>query len=272
MRLKIAHETTYRFDPPMHGVVQSHRLTPSVYEGQSTINWSVNVEGAERGAGFRDGAGDWVDTITVMGPVSELLVQVAGEVETVDLGGVLRGHREKMVPTAYLRATHATKADRQITEFAADSVEGIPASDALSRAHALCKAVAGAIAYTPGQTGSGTRAAEALALGHGVCQDHAHTIIASALTLDMPARYVTGYLFSSEAVGMHEASHAWAEVFVPDLGWVGLDASNGVSPDERYVRIGSGADAEEAAPIRGMAQGTGIESLDAHVRVDQVAQ
>ncbi|MEO0701832.1 MAG: transglutaminase family protein [Pseudomonadota bacterium] len=272
MRLKIAHETTYGFAPPMRGVVQSHRLTPSVFEGQSVINWSVAIDDAERGASFRDGAGDWIDTFTVMGPVENLVVLVTGEVETVDLGGVLRGHREKMVPTAYLRPTHATKPDRKIAELAADTVADIPAADALARAHALCQAVAGAITYTPGQTGSGTRAAEALALGRGVCQDHAHTIIACALTLDMPARYVTGYLFSSEEEGMHEASHAWAEVFVPDLGWVGFDASNGVCPDERYVRIGSGADAEEAAPIRGVAQGVGVEELDARVRVDQVAQ
>ncbi|MEM9473904.1 MAG: transglutaminase family protein [Pseudomonadota bacterium] len=272
MKLKIAHETTYHFDPPMRGVVQSHRLTPSVFEGQSVSNWQVEVEGADRGAAFRDGAGDWIDTVTLRGPVDALTVQVSGEVHTFDLGGVLRGHRERIVPAAYLRATHATEADRHVAELAADAVAGIAETDPLARAHALCHAVAGAITYTPGQTEHGTKASEALALGHGVCQDHAHTIIACALTLDMPARYITGYLFSTEEEGMHEASHAWAEVFVPDLGWVGFDASNGVCPDDRYVRVGSGADAEEAAPIRGVAQGAGAESLEARVRVDQVAQ
>jgi transglutaminase-like putative cysteine protease len=117
--------------------------------------------------------------------------------------------------------------------------------------------VADAIAYTPGETEHGTTAAEALALGHGVCQDHAHALIACALSLDIPARYVTGYLFASEETGLHEASHAWAELHVEGLGWVGFDVSNRCCPDERYIRLGSGADATEAAPIRGVAQGWG---------------
>jgi len=134
----------------------------------------------------------------------------------------------------------------------------------------LTVAVAEAVAYTPGETHPGTTAAEALADGKGVCQDHAHLLIAAALTLDVPARYVTGYLHA--AGDLAEASHAWAELYVEDLGWVGFDPSNGVSPDARYIRIGSGADALEAAPIRGVAQGNGAEALDVDLSVVEAAQ
>lgn len=272
MRLTVSHDTTYRFDPPMRGVVQSLRLTPSVCENQQVVSWAVTAEGAERGAGFRDGAGDWVETITHIGPVDMLTVSVSGEVETIDTGGVLKGHRERMPPPAYLETTRATAPDRALETLARDAVAGIDAGDVLARAHALCDAIEAAIRYTPGETEHGTTAAEALTLGHGVCQDHAHAMIACASVLDIPARYVTGYLFASEEAGGHEASHAWAELFVADLGWVGFDASNGVCPDARYIRIGSGADAQEAAPIRGVAQGAGTEALEARVQVDRVAQ
>ena len=270
MRLRVEHASTYRFDPPMRGVVQSLRLTPSACENQQVIDWRIDIEGAARGAGFRDGAGDWVETSMHLGPVDEVTVVVAGEVETTDLGGVLRGHRERISPDAYLRPTRATKADRALSDLAQEAVAGLAPDAILDRAHALSRAVEAAIAYVPGETRAGTSAAEALELGRGVCQDHAHALIATALSLEIPARYVTGYLFSTgDDTPAQEASHAWAELFIPNLGWVGFDPSNGTCPDERYIRLGSGGDAAEAAPIRGVSQGQGEENLDVRVVVRQ---
>lgn len=268
MRLEIRHDTTYEFHPPMRGVVQSLRLWPSRFEGQAIIDWSVTIDGATRGAAFRDGAGDRIETAVVMGPVEKVVVSVAGTVETIDLAGVLRGHREKIKPAAYLRHTVYTKPDSALRDLARSAVDRITGD--LDRAHALSNAVRDAIAYTPGKTEHGTTAAEALAEGHGVCQDHTHALIAAALSLDIPARYVTGYLHAEG--GIAEASHAWAELHVPDLGWVGFDPSNGVCPNEHYVRLGSGFDALDAAPIRGVAQGMGTEALKVDVNVVEAAQ
>ena len=268
MRLQSRHDTTYEFHPPMRGVVQSLRLWPSRFEGQAIIDWTVTVEGATRGAAFRDGAGDRIETAVVLGPVETVVVSVTGTIETSDLAGVLRGHREKIKPAAYLRHTGYTKPDAALRELARTAVESITGD--LDRAHALSNAVRGAIAYTPGKTEHGTTAAEALAEGHGVCQDHAHALIATALSLDIPARYVTGYLHAEG--GIAEASHAWAELHVPDLGWVGFDPSNGLCPNEHYVRLGSGFDALDAAPIRGVAQGMGTEALKVDVNVVEAAQ
>ncbi len=272
MRLNVDHSTVYHFEPPMRGAVQSLRMTPSKFKGQQVIDWGIAVEGAERGAAFRDGAGDWVETATLLGPVAQITVHVTGTVDTVDLGGVLQGHRERMPPAAYLRPSRATKADRALRELAESAVADISEDDPLARAHALTVAIRSAIDYTPGATNHSTTAAEALSLGHGVCQDHSHALIAAALSLNIPARYVTGYLFASEEEGLHEASHAWAELHISGLGWVGFDASNGVCPDDRYIRLGSGGDALEASPIRGVSQGAGVERLDVRVSVDQVQQ
>jgi transglutaminase-like putative cysteine protease len=270
MILSVHHVTTYSYDLPVRGVVQSHRLTPSVFEGQRTISWTVEVSDSVSGGSFRDGAGDLVQSHSVLGPVDRIVVTVRGEVETRDLAGVLRGYRELVPPEAYLRNTAPTRPDLALTELGRAAVSGV--KDPLEAAHALANQVADAITYSPGTTHAHTTAAEALALGEGVCQDHAHAVIAAARSQDIPARYVSGYLYATVDGTPHEAAHAWAEVHVAGLGWVGFDPANRCCPDERYIRLGSGFDSRDAAPIRGIARGPGSESLDVSVAVQSVQQ
>ena len=264
MRLTVNHVTLYRYDTPVRAVVQSHRLTPSVFEGQTVIDWAVDVSGGQKGGWFRDGAGDAVQGWTVAGPVSEIRVTVTGTVDTVDLAGMLRGHREVTPPGAYMRETHPTRVDAALSALARGVAGG--ASDRLALAHGLSAAVSDAIAYRPGVTKAHTTAAEALALGEGVCQDHAHALIACARLRDLPARYVSGYLHT-DAAAQEDATHAWAEIHIEGLGWIGFDPANRCCPDARYVRLGSGDDAQAAAPIRGTARGGAAECLDVAVAV-----
>jgi transglutaminase-like putative cysteine protease len=265
MLIAIEHVTRYRYDKPVRGVVQSHRLTPAAFEGQRVLSWDVAVTDGLKGGGFRDGAGDWVQGWSVTGPVAEIAVTVRGLIETADMAGVLRGHREVVPPMAYLAETVPTRADAALTAMA-EAAAG--AGTALSIAHAMAGAVAEAIVWTPDVTVAQTTAAEALAQGKGVCQDHAHALIAVARAGGVPARYVTGYLLTGEGVS-GEAAHAWAELWVDGLGWVGFDAANACCPDDRYVRLGSGCDAAEAAPIRGTARSPGAERMDVSVQVTQ---
>lgn len=264
MRLIVDHVTRYTYDQPVRGVVQSHRLTPSSFEGQTVIDWQVSVSDGIPGGQFRCGAGDRLQSWSVLGPVSEILVQVRGTVETLDLAGVLRGHRETVKPELYLRDTLPTRMDAAL-EALAETAEG--AANPLEAAHRLSDAVADAIAYKPGATDAHTTASEALSKGEGVCQDHAHALIAIARHRGIPARYVSGYLFADAEGRAHEAAHAWGELWIAGLGWVGFDAANRCCPDERYIRLGSGYDAQDAAPIRGIARGPGSESMDVTVVV-----
>ena len=272
MRLSVHHVSRYHFDTPVRRLVQTHRLTPSDCASQRVLSWEVFSEGAVKGAVYRDGAGDLIETISVKGPVTELVVEVRGEVDTTDLFGVLRDYRETVPPGTYLRGSHTTDADADLRALSAEALEGLEEETALNRAHALARAVSGAIAYSPGLTEPATTAAEALALGKGVCQDHTHALISVANAADIPARYVTGYLHSSSDGEAHEASHAWAELYVPGLGWVGFDAANECCPDDRYIRLGSGFDAQDAAPIRGVLTGGVTETLDVSVAVKSQTQ
>lgn len=268
MRLTVDHVTRYLYDQPARLVVQSHRLWPSDFAGQKLVEWQVTVAGGQKGAAFRDGAGDLVQGWSVPGPVSEVTVHVEGVVETTDLSGVLQGHRETIAPEVYLRATLPTRTDTALVALAETATGG----DNLALAHALSLAVADAIAFRPGVTHAHTTAAEALALGEGVCQDHAHALIAVARARGLPGRYVSGYLFSDASGAAHEAAHAWAELHIAGLGWVGFDPANRSCPDARYIRLGSGYDAQDAAPIRGIARGAGREAMDVTVAVLQASQ
>ncbi|QYK43040.1 MAG: transglutaminase family protein [Paracoccaceae bacterium] len=265
MLIAVEHVTTYRYDRPVRGVVQSHRLTPAEFDGQRVLSWDVAVTDGVKGGGFRDGAGDWIQGWTVSGPVSEIAVTVRGLVETVDNAGLLRGHREKVPPMVWLTPTAATRPDDAIRALA---IQSRGAGEALAQVHAMADAVAAAVVWTPGKTRAHTTASEALALGEGVCQDHAQVLIAAARAGGFPARYATGYMLDAPDEG--DAAHAWAEVWVEGLGWVGFDPANRCCPDARYVRLGSGRDAQDAAPIRGTTRGAaGEESMAVSLRVAQ---
>jgi len=105
----------------------------------------------------------------------------------------------------------------------------------------------------------------------GVCQDHAQIMITAARELGHPARYVSGYLMMTDRIDQ-DATHAWAEVHMDDIGWVGFDVSNGYSPDERYVRVATGLDYRDAAPISGLRidnSAGGNETMQVSIQVQQ---
>lgn len=269
MLLSVDHVTVYRYDRPVRGVVQSHRLMPSKFDGQKVLDWSVTMTGGTMGSAFRDGAGDWVQGWTVAGPVDEIEVRVQGLVQTTDLAGILRGHKEIVPPEAYLRDTDATAPDAALIALG----QIIAAAESpLAGCHNLSDAISDAIAYTPGATRAQTTAAQALAQGQGVCQDHAQALIAAARSGGIPARYVSGYLQAGQDGVDHEAAHAWGELYIPGIGWIGFDPANQCCPDARYIRLGSGLDAQDAAPIRGISRGSGSEILSVTVAVQTQEQ
>ncbi len=161
----------------MRGVVQSHRLTPSVFDGQKVRDWTVEVSDGLKGGGFRDGAGDWVQALVGAGAGRRDRRDGARHGRDAGPDGASARAQETIPREAYLSETLPTRVDAALAEIAraAEAAEG-----PLDAAHRLSAAVAEAIAYKPGATQAQTTAAEALALGEGVCQDHAHALIAVA--------------------------------------------------------------------------------------------
>jgi transglutaminase-like putative cysteine protease len=272
MLIGVRHTTRYVYAEPVRYTVQSLRLTPAPFDGQRVVAWRVAVPGCAEPLEFRDGFGNVVQLVALTAQHSELVIEAGGIVETRDTNGVVAGLARSIPPRVFLKETARTRPDGAIRELA-KSVQG---RDTLARLHALAATVRDRVEYVKGHTGAHTGAAEALADGKGVCQDHAHVFIAAARTLGIPARYVTGYLFvggappdTPEGEGPAEAHHAWAEAWVEALGWVGFDVANRICPTERYVRLAVGLDAGYAAPVVGSRRGGAGETLDVSVAVQQ---
>jgi transglutaminase-like putative cysteine protease len=263
MRIRITHDTHYHYEQPPTGVIQMLRLTPRHHEGQYVVRWRIDLSQDCRLDQREDALGNIVHAFTAAGPFSEILLHVEGEVETQDTAGVVRGTIERFPPGVFLRETPLTEPDAAIAGFA----RGIDEKDPLNRLHALAVALHREIAFDPDPTHVHTTAIEAFALKRGVCQDLTHIFIAAARWMQMPARYVSGHLKRSDEVVEQSAGHAWAEAFVPDLGWVGFDPTNGVSVTDAHVRVAIGFDYLGAAPVRGSRHGGGGETLDVAIRV-----
>lgn len=265
MLLTVRHVTRYAYAPPVAAVTMRLKLFPSRFDGQRVRRWKLTVNDDLVRPELRDSWGDEVATVFARGRLNAIEIVAEGEVETTDLAGVLRGHRTPMRPAVCLRTTPRTEPNAEIRALAGEAAgaEGT----ALARAHLLRDLVSARIAYTPGATDPATTAARALEAGAGVCQDHAHVLIAAARSLGWPARYVAGYyLPSPETVG-DVATHAWAEIWVQDLGWVGFDATNDLCPTDAYIRVCAGLDAYDAAPVRGHAEGVSEETLSVDVSI-----
>ena len=268
MRIEIRHITTYTYDTPARYAIQSLRLTPPTFEGQDVLSWSISAPGIEKRVSFRDGIGNLVHLTSINALHEGMTIEATGVVETDDRCGIVRGLEEIAPHRVFLRETEKTAPDKAIRDLARSVSNGRVPTDTLDCLHALMGKVRDAVDYEIGATHEHTSAAEALAAGKGVCQDHAHVFISAARLIGIPARYVNGY-FLAGTLAPSEAHHAWAEACVDGLGWVGFDPANGMCPTERYVRLSCGFDAASAAPIRGTQRGGVNEALDVKVEVEQ---
>lgn len=262
MRLTIRHTTRYRYDSPLANAMQQLRLTPPGGHGQRVLSWKITAPGMDRATTYHDAFGNLVHMVSSSLPIEEVEITAAGEVESADLAGVV-GHETGEAPVRiFTRVTPLTEANAAIRKLAT----AITPQDQISGCHTLMQAIRDRVGYRIGVTETHASAKEALAAGEGVCQDHAHIFIAAARSIGLPARYVSGYLLLEESQES-EAHHAWAEIWLDGLGWVGFDVSNGLCPTDRYIRLTVGLDSRSAAPIRGIRFGGTEENLRVEVDV-----
>ena len=269
MRIRVLHETVYAYERPVRGLIQVLRLMPRDVEGQHVRHWRIEPSLDRRLAPREDHFGNLVHVLYVDGPVERFSIRVSGEVETQETHGIVRGAPEPAADAYYLRESSLAGTDAAIAAFA-DEFGADLGSNALGTLHRLLAAIHERVAFETGPTDAATTAAEAFALGRGVCQDLTHIFIAACRHLGVPARYVSGYFVRADGVVDQEAGHAWAEAKVPDLGWVGFDAANGISTGPAHVRVAVGLDYLGAAPVRGSRQGGGSETLTVRLRVEQL--
>ena len=192
-----------------------------------------------------------------------------GVVETDDHEGRALPNEGKLSPLTYLAETPLTRADASMHAFVADH---LPRSGerraALMR---LAESISDTIKYEQGATDVRESASIAFARGKGVCQDHAHIFIACCRAAGIPARYVSGYVYTG--VEGHVASHAWVDAWLgAESGWMPIDITHRSLVGGRHCRLAVGRDYLDACPVRGVRRGGGPEEMRVAVIVAASAQ
>jgi transglutaminase-like putative cysteine protease len=265
MRLRVHHETRYSYEAPADAAIQVLRMTPRNHDGQFVKRWRVEFDADHRLYRDEDPFGNITHVFSVDGPIDAMRVTVEGEIETHDTSGLILGTAERLPLGLWLRESRLTAADPGLKAYA----EGISSSqggERLATLHALNRAIHRDMAFKIGQTDNQTSAAEAFAAKTGVCQDLAQIFVTCARIINVPARYVGGYFLRTDTEDQ-EAGHAWAEAFLHDIGWIGFDPTHGLCTTDRYIRIATGLDSLDAAPIRGARIGGFGEVLNVTVNV-----
>ncbi|MBV2358599.1 transglutaminase family protein [Thalassococcus sp. CAU 1522] len=264
MHLHIRHTTRYRFDAPVRYGLQQLRKTPKTGPQQQVREWETRIAGGRKELTFTDHHRNITELIGFDPDTTELSITCEGRVEMTDTNGLAGPHRGPAPLWLYLQQTRATRARSGVKAL----LRSIKPDAQLESLHALSAVIRASVEYRTGVSRPDWSAEDAIEAGAGVCQDHTHIFLAGARALQIPARYVSGYLMLNDTT-VQDAMHAWAEAHVDGLGWVGFDISNGISPDARYVRVATGLDYSDAAPISGSRIGGAGEALRVEITVAQ---
>lgn len=268
MRLYIRHQTIYHYSAPLTYTIQQLRLTPRTELHQHAISWQINTAG--RRHAITDAYGNHAHTLTITGPHQEVAIIAEG---VVALTAPCRGRitdSDTSPPLVFTVPTRLTEPVPAILDFAQSHLpdSGKTTTSALLK---LAMHICSAVAYHTGATVVTTSASDALQLGRGVCQDHAHLFLACCHARGVPARYVSGYI--DPASTDHADSHAWVDAWAEDhdySGWVSIDVTHACLMTDAYCRLAIGRDYDSAAPVRGVRRGGGDETLKVTVQVTPV--
>jgi transglutaminase-like putative cysteine protease len=254
MRISIDHTTRYVYEAPVRYSTQYLRLVPRSTSRQRVVQWRLDTPATP--LELLDGYGNILHVLTIIRPINEIAIRASGIVET---SSSIDEEPDpiKLSPLLFLRPTPLTRAEGPIPDFAERFRRR---SGMLSGLRDLAGAVLEKLPFQSGITAVHSTAAEAFEAANGVCQDHAHVFIASCRHLGIPARYVSGYLYSTGRDEAVVASHAWAEAWVVDR-WRSFDITNDRAAAEHHIRLAIGADYLEASPVRGIRSGGGEEQM-----------
>ena len=257
MRIRVDYSTVYDYAALASDLVQILRVEPCGHDGQFIVHWRLDTDTNCHLRRGTDTFGNITHMIYADAPLRRMALHVTGEVDTVETNGVLAGTHEPLPPTIFLRSTPLTTADAAITAFAREHEKPNP----IDTCYGLTFALNERMAFDADVTHSHTDAIHSFGISAGVCQDYSHIFVAAARHLGLPARYVSGHLVREDGLVTQPAGHAWVEVLVPAMGWMGFDPTNGRAITDAYLRVAVGLDYLDAAPVRGARRGGGTETM-----------
>ncbi len=282
MLLEVRHVTQYHYAETVRESVMEVWMQPQKLVTQRLVSFELEVEPPAQLFSYADNFGNAVYHFDVPQPHDRLTIVARSAVETqapellperLDRGewdrlksDFVRGENfDFLTPHGFAAPTRALRAFVK-----ARRIDALARNDPLSAVHDLNTAISEAFEYETGVTDADSPIDTALKEGRGVCQDFAHIMIAICRSWGVPARYVSGYLFTNRATGDRsdpDATHAWVEVFLPSLRWVGFDPTNNCLTGERHVTVAIGRDYADVPPSRGVFKGEAESQLSVGVSV-----
>ena len=277
----IRHLTRFRYSAPISESVMEVRMHPRSEGPQRCLQFELSLQPRAALFQYRDYLGNHVYHFDVPGRHTQLLLVAEATVELLpapelpeclpenaweDLDRQVKqggDSFEMLLPSHY---SHSTPELRTL----AGELKAERRADPLTLMRELNQSVYNAFEYVPRSTKVDSPIDEALKNRQGVCQDFAHILIALAREVGIPARYVSGYLYhrgGGNDRSVDGATHAWMEVLLPELGWIGFDPTNNLMPGDRHIRTALGRDYADVPPTRGVFRGTAESELAVAVRV-----
>jgi transglutaminase-like putative cysteine protease len=280
MIYSVRHTTTFRYDPAIRESVMEVRMQPRSEGQQRCLKFQLDVNPAANVLQYRDFMGNAVHHFDIAQAHAQLQIKAQSLVEVqpapapmastagdwADLDALLAvdDHWEMLLPSQFAHSSEPL--DDLAREFHCER-RGNP----LELVTELNRAIYEWFSYVPNSTRVDSPIDEALQARQGVCQDFAHIMIALLRPLNIPARYVSGYLFHGEETqdrSLEGASHAWVEVLLPGLGWTAFDPTNNLIAGDRHIRVAVGRDYSDVPPTRGVYKGNTESELSVAVTVN----
>lgn len=278
MKLQVLHRTHFKYARPVKDSFNEARLLPLNDPRQKRHSHMLKVLPSTRLTHYRDLYNNYVQMFDILRPHKDLIVTATSIVTTRNEKALAPDARpakiqcfgtEKEFNHCYdfLQGSSYVDLTPEIWRLALDITEG--ETDAWQAARKIMHYIFENYLYDGASTHVHTHTNEVLELRKGVCQDFAHVMLGLCRSLQIPCRYVSGYLYNGPQDGLlgSQASHAWVEILLPKYSWVGLDPTNNQQVDGRYVKIGVGRDYSDVPPIRGTYRGTGKQKMKVDVQV-----
>ncbi len=292
-RLRVIHRTRYQYDKPVQKSAHHLHLRPMDDWKQTILNYKLEISPAAQVIEYEDVFGNWATRFDLTEPYTELNIAAESEVELLDVdpfGFAKQPIRaqfplvwmpwERLMLMPYLAPEELPATQLQEIYDYAMSFVNRNNGDLMETLFAINLTLFREYQYTPGATSLSTTAFDVLTQKKGVCQDFANLFICMARLLGIPARYVCGYLHTGHAEqndkngdgsrAPSDASHAWIQLYIPQIGWKGFDPTNGVLPQLNHVRVGYGRHYRDTAPTSGTIYSPATETMHVEVEVREL--
>lgn len=287
-RLAVRHTTKYTYDQPIERSSNRLHLRPIHDEKQHVLNYSLKVTPDVPVVEYEDVFGNWTGRFEVNQPYQELTIAMESEVELHDFDPFAFANLpirpsyplawmpwERKMLEPYLNPIELPETQlSEIYEYAMSFVEANN-YDLMESLFAMNLTLFRDYAYVPGSTRLETTPYEVFQNKKGVCQDFANLFLCMARLLNIPGRYVCGYIYTgnnSECRAQSDASHAWLQLYIPNIGWKGFDPTNGILPQLDHVRVAYGRHFRDTTPTSGTLYSSANETMSIDVVVKDLAE